>query len=308
MKGGESLTWGAGWALLQVGDYAAAEAFLKQALKLRGARATLLALVAICQSSRGKLFSAIRSARKALAGNPQSKVYGKLLIELLLAGGFLREAAERLAGLEEDAREDEDLMFAMVTLLLAQEKFPEAEEWVERVRRRASGAAKLIRLGNICLTARREARAAELYREVLTMGHYPEALLGLGNAEAMARNRDQARGYLIQALNLERPAGDGSVGAVSLGMQVLQQMKALRDPVANCKTWVATLPRAGVAPALAGVSFIVCAVSAEEARRELDAILVAMTPGTPPVSAAWAMARKEQQPVGLAHPGVQGVL
>jgi heat shock protein HtpX len=308
MKGGESLVWGAGWALLLVGDFAAAEAFLKQALKVRGPRATLLALVAVCQSSRGKLFSAISSARKALVADPQSKAYGKLLIELLLAGGFLREAAERLAGLEEDAREDEDLMFAMVRLHLSQEKYVEAEEWVERVRQRAGGAEKLIRLGNMCLTARLDARAAELYREVLTMGHYPEALLGLANVEVMARNRDQAREYLIQALNLESPAGEGSVGAVALGVQVLQQLRGLRDPVANCKTWIATMPRAGVAQALAGVSFIVCAVSAEEARQELEAMLAAMTPGTPPVSAAWTLARKEQQPAGLAHPGVQGVM
>ena len=176
----------------------------------------------------------------------------------------------------------------------------EAEEWVERVRQRERGAEKLIRLGNICLTARLASRAAELYREVLTMGHYPEALLGLGNVEVLARNRDQAREYLMQALNLESPAGEGSVGAVSLGMHVLQQLKGLRDPVANCKTWIATLPRAGVAQALAGVSFIVCAVSAEEARQEMDAMLVAMTPGTPPVSAAWILARKEQQPAGGA--------
>jgi len=306
---GESPAWGAGWALTLAGDWVHAEAFLEQARIKKPASPTVLALLAISQSRRGKLFSAIESARKALALRPGEMDYVKLLIDLLLQGGFLREAHGYLQQLAHEAIDDSELTFAMIKLCLLQHDETTAEAWIEMIRQSSDGPKKFVTLGEVCQAARQDQKAEEHFQHALSFGYYPEALVGLGKLEASRKNREQAGAYFRAALDLQRPLGENSAGPVPLVVTILQQMKMLQDPIPNCLAWIASFP-ANIQPkALSGVSFLIYAPSHEEAKKSLGTLLSAMHPGGPPPSGVkWSTAPKEQQPDGPVYPGIQAVL
>jgi len=303
----QSPSWGAGWALLLVGDWIHAEAFLEQARVKKPGVPTVLALLAISQSRRGKLFSAIASARKAHKLQPADKEYAKLLIDLLLQGGFLREASELLHPLVNEAMTDTELMFAMVKLCLLQHEEATADDWIELVRQSPDGPHKFVTLGEACEATRHDEKAVEHFQQALTTGHYPEALLGLGRLEAHRQNKEQAGAYFLAALDLLRPLGENSVGPVPLVGPILQQLKQLQEPILNCRAWIAALPRDIKPAALAGTSFLVYAPNSEDAKRSLETVLGAMQPDLPMPAIRWSTAAKEQQPDGPVLPGIQTV-
>ena len=235
--------------------------------------------------------------------------YTKLLIELLLGGGFLREAGGLLAHLVNEAATDTELMQSMVKLSLLHHDDATADAWIALVRQSADGPKKFVTLGEACEAARLDTKAAEHFQEALVTGHYPEALLGLGRLEANRQNREQAGTYLLAALDLHRPLGENSTGPLPLVGTILQQLKLLHDPILNCRAWVAALPASMKPSPLAGVSFLIYAPDSDEAGRWLNRVLKAMQPeGPPPPSISWRPAPKEQQPDGLVHPGIQAVL
>jgi hypothetical protein len=83
----------------------------------------------------------------------------------------------------------------------------------------------------------------------------------------------------------------------------------VREPVPNCQAWVASLNGGVVTAPLLHHSFIMFAVSREEAERQLMRVFAAMQPGLPPVDTSrigWRMAPKEQQPDGPFVPGIHG--
>ena len=306
-----SLAWGAAWALLLGGNLAQAEAFLQIARRRRSKDAALLALQALCQARRGKLQSAILSARQACTPKSPNPEYAKFFVSLLLDGGFVREAQEQLGKLETEAMTDTELMLAMVRLNLLMRNSKRAEEWVERLKTNSAGPRTLVQLGGVYESCRKGEQAIGFYSEALTGGHYPEALFGLGRLEALKQNKDNARGYLLAALDLERSLGEGSCGPLPIFQATLQQLLMLQDPKANCIAWVATLNGSGTPGALANKSLMVYAPSRQEAEHSVTGLFSALQPKRPPPlpgTIAWRQAPQEQQPFGLARPGVQGVL
>jgi len=301
---GNSTAWGAGWALALIGDWAYAEVFLEQARIKMPSEATVLSLLAVAQLRRNKLFSAVTSARRAHILQPENITHSKLLIDLLLQGGFLREAHEYLHRLVHEAMADSELTYAMATLCLSQRNIPIAEQWIEVITQNSDGPQKFVQIGRICETARQDQRAVDFFQHALTHGHYPEALFGLGRVEAHRQNKDQARAYFMTALNLEQPAAESSSGAVSLVVPLLQQMRLLETPILPCRAWIAKLPAQVKVPALVNTSFLVYASSREEAEQTFAFTLKAMQPNSPMPAAAWSVAPKEQQPDGPTLPGV----
>ena len=305
---GSSPAWGAGWSLLLVGDWIHAEAFLEQARVKKPGVPVVLALLAISQVRRGKLFSAIASAREAYTLEPANLEYTKLLIDLLLQGGFLREASDHLNRLVNEAVNDTELMLAIVKLSLLQHNETNADAWIELIRQTPDGPHKFVTLGETCEGTRHDEKAAQYFQEALAAGHYPEALLGLGRLEAHRQNKEQAGTYFLAALDLLRPLGENSVGPIPLVGPILQQLKQLQEPILNCRAWIAALPRDIKPTALAGVSFLVYAPSNEEAKKSLDTVLGAMQPELPLPSLRWSTAPAVQQPDGPVFPGIQAVL
>src|SRR5262245_10649878 len=129
------MAWGAAWALILCADWTPAEVFLENARKGRADNRTLLLLLALCQSQRGKLQSAILSAREACPPETTNKDQAQFLIDLLLRAGYLREARERLQRLEPLLREDAELTLLMVRLLLLSRELQAAEAWTEFLRK-----------------------------------------------------------------------------------------------------------------------------------------------------------------------------
>src|SRR5439155_21199468 len=178
--------------LFIVGNWNQEESFLQAAQKGRPQHATLLSVLAVCQARRGKLQTALLSARQACTPEPRDKEHAKILIDLLLDGGFLREAQERLQKLQSESQTDTELMFAMVRLNLMLRRREKAGEWTEVLKRSSPEANTLVQLGRIYEDGRQQEHAAALYTEALSRGHYPEAHLGLGRLAA-GKHKEQAR-------------------------------------------------------------------------------------------------------------------
>lgn len=160
-----STCWGAAWALVLCADYQAAEAFLRDALRGQRGNPTLLALLAVSESRRGKLQSAIGNARRACTPAAPGKEYGKLLINLLLDAGFPREAEERLAAVEAEAASDDDIKLALVRLNLMMRRPEAANDWAARLDRDEQSGAVICRLGGVYEAARRHLEAAQFFSE-----------------------------------------------------------------------------------------------------------------------------------------------
>jgi tetratricopeptide (TPR) repeat protein len=306
---GASTAWGMGWAWLLCGDWGRAEAFLAQALKKRPQQATWLSLLALCQSRRGKLQSAILSARRACTPAPPNPVHARLLIDLLLESGYLREARERLEPWRHLMPNDHEFTLAAIRLHLLLREFQKASEWTDAFIA-AAPADMLVRLGLTYEMARQGAPAAGYYERALAAGHFPEALLGLARLEAERGDKEQARRHVLAALNLNCPLPDKATGPLPLFPNILRQLLNLEEPASNCQAWIASMSPQTSPAAAANKSFLVYAPVGQEPAKWLYDVLQAMQPGTPPpisTTAAWRRAPKEQQPFGPVRPGVQGV-
>jgi Zn-dependent protease with chaperone function/tetratricopeptide (TPR) repeat protein len=304
---GGSLSWAAGWALLLAGDWVHAEAFLEQARARKPESATILALLAVSQARRGKLFSAIASSRKASLAHPNELEYSKLLIDLLLQGGFLREASEKLQQVVHEAVSDIDLSVAMVkvSLLLRNESI--ADQWMDLIKQSNPGPEKYVTVAQAYEAARLDDKAVSYYQHALVSGYYPEALLGLGRLAAIRQDKTLATAHLLAALNLQRPLGENSVGPIPLVLAILQQLKQMEEPILNCRAWIGSFPGNIQPTAVAGKSFFVYALNNEGAKKYLDTMLNAMQPGTLTPVAFWRLASKQQQPDGPVQPGIHAV-
>jgi tetratricopeptide (TPR) repeat protein len=306
----DSTIWGVAWALVLARDWGQAEAYLERALEARPEETTFRALLAVCQARRGKLQSAIMNARQLCIPVAKNKEYAKLLIELQLDGGYLREAQQRLTGLESQAPGDSELMLALARVSLMLGEVEKARKWVAMLEMDSQSALTLVQLGGMYESARKDDDAAEFYHKALTAGFYPEACLGLARLEMLRQDKEKARGLLLQALDLVRPVGEGSAGPIPHFHQVTRQLLALEEPILNCRAWVARFGTGNVPKALASQSFLIYAPSQADAGKFVLTILGALHPGTPPVltsAISWRLAPAHQQPDGPARPGIQAV-
>jgi hypothetical protein len=153
--------------------------------------------------------------------------------------------------------------------------------------------------------------AHEYYTEALATAYFPEALLGLARIEAVRKNHALAENHLFAALDVQKSLGQGGAGPLQVMHQTFSQLLALQEPVLNCRAWIASL-NGGVGPApLLHHSFMIFAVSREDAEQRLMRIFGAMQPGLPPVDSSrigWRQAPKEQQPAGPVRAGIQGFI
>lgn len=277
-----SLTWSAGWALLLSGDWAPAEAFLEKRCQQKPAHPTLPLLLALCQSNRGKLQSALLLARRACELNPANVESSKFLVQLLLNAGYLREARERLQKLEPLLVHDREFIMMMVQLSLLLRDFDATDKWTERLKQLHPGPHLILRLGFLHEAARQRDKASRFYNESLAGGYYPEALLGLARLEAQARNKDLARQHLAAALNIERPLGEKAVGSLPLLHQILGLSLSLDEPVLDCRAWTARLNGGKSPPGLENKSLLIYARSSQDAEAMLQSLFAKMQPGNLP--------------------------
>ncbi|HEY1172455.1 MAG TPA: M48 family metalloprotease [Verrucomicrobiae bacterium] len=302
---------GAGWTLLLLTDWAHAEAFLDQALAKRPLNPSWRMLLALAQARRGKLQNAIKNAREACELKPDDDEAVKLFIDLLLEGGYFREAQEQLAALDHRAKEDVDLIFAHVKVQLIQQNVEKANEWAEQLKEKAPHAQMMVRLGESYEEARQHEYAMGCYNRALEKGFYPEAYVGLGRMETFRQNHDVARSYFLSALEISRPLGEKAVGPFGVFHEVVGRLVHMHDPVHDCRAWVVSLTGSATPKELAHQAFLVYANDQAAAERHFDLLMEALRKGLPPLvpgSVVWRQATKQQQPEGPVRPGVQGLL
>ena len=305
----KSTSWGAAWVCFLWGDWTSSEVYLHRALKHRQEDPTLLALLALVQANRGKLQSAIISARQACALNPADLACAKLLINLLLNAGASKEARDLLNRFGAASQNDSELMLAMVKSKLLMRDLSSANEWAARLEKVEAGRY-FIDLAKAFESAHQADKAVRLYERALAGGYLPEAHLGLARWEVRQRRKDRAREHLLKALNLDHTPAPMAAGALDLFPRTLQHLLSLEDPMPNCQAWIARL-NGGTAPkGLEGRALLIYSTTHSEAETRLLAVLKALHPGAPPPlpgSIGWQLAESDQQPDGPVHPGIQGL-
>ena len=307
-----SATWASAWTLFLAGDWSRAEGLLLRALERQPQNTTLLAMLAVTQSQRNKFQSAVLNATKAADLEPNDQELAKLATRLLLDGGRLREAISRLHPIESQASSDSEIAVMVVRLRLLKHQYKEAREAADVARQADKNSSQgLIDLAGVFESARQDECAVEFYREALTVGHYPEALLGLARLAANEQRRNDAKELLISALNLEQKTAPKGRTAIELFYPLVSQLSFLEDPRADCKAWIVTFPPGATPAALAERSLMLFGTTRYAAESHLDFVLKAMQPGNCPNSSThlqWREAPADKQPARPVREGIQAVL
>jgi predicted Zn-dependent protease len=308
---GPSICWGVAWTCMLRGNWSRAEALLEQVIDKTTPNPTLLNLRALCQMRRGKLQSAILSARRACQPRPRNREHAKFLIDLLLEGGYLAEARSWLVPLDKEIPYDHDLMLAAIRLDLAARDVAGADRWAEALLKSSAPAHMIVQLAAYYELARQLEPAARFYREALAHAFYPDACLGLARLAAQSDNPTAARQHAMEALNFRRPLGKHATPPLELLRPALTQLALLEPAIRQARAWIASLADNAMPAPLAGMTFIVYAATQPQAERYFLAIVDALTAGGPRVvvsNITWRLAPPEHQPFGPVQPGVQPLL
>jgi len=306
-----STAWGAAWAFTAIGEYAGAEALLDKLLRNNPDQKTFLALSAIARAKRGKTNSAIVAARRACTPSPPSKEYAILLLRLLIDAGLLREASTWLGALTPHAKGDVSIQFQTLRIQLLKRDFEAAEVTAKELLQIDPATRRVLQVANLYHQARQFGIASEYYLRALAKGHYPEALVALGEIAAEQKDKATARRQLLSALSLKTPAADDAIPATQVFQRALVQLYAL-EQLQHCGAWTALLPSTraagGCHEALQNARFIVYAADEEAAKKYLSAIALCADANYPVSDVVWTKAPKDEQPVRPVRPGVQRVV
>ena len=301
--------WAAAWALSVLNDLNA-EGFLVQLRVLEPGVATYAALLAHTQSDRGKVQSAIRNGESACSLDPSNVRCAQLLAHVYLQAGRVHDAAARMEPLRAWARTDEQGAFCMVRVSLMQHDLAAASDWASVLITIAPDGKWLIALAGLFAAARVEDRAVRYFTDALATPYWPEANVGLAQIANVRKNTEMARRHLLAALKLERASFTPGQSMSSVFQQILNRLVALDERRLVCKCWVAKFPTRPDTP-LAGVSLLVCATDANEAKAHVRTIVDAMQDGGRPFNMAivqWKEVPEEHQPVRPVQPGVRVVV
>ena len=298
--------WGAAWAMVMLEDWSC-EGFLQQLHEREPGVATYAALLSLAQGYRGKLQCAMQNGRTASALEPQNDAITQLLVHTLLQSGRVREAAERVAAIEDKARVDPDAAFLMVRVKLMMRDLPVAEEWARVLRGLDKDGRWLIALGGVFTSARLEENAGTFFLDALATAYTPQANVGLSVLAVIGGDRERAKQHLLAALKIEDKRLTGGSTPGTLFHEVVGRLNGLAERRVACKAWIAAIP-GDSQMALSGVSLFVCAPDEEAAKAHVAEIILAMDAKDAALdlsTVAWSEAPQEQQPLRPVQQGVQ---
>jgi Zn-dependent protease with chaperone function len=305
-----STAWAAAWTFVLVHEFALAEALLQKLLAANPSQKTFWSMIALARSRRGKINSAIVAARHACTPSPPSKEHAILLISLLIDAGLLREASTWLNMLSQRAAEDIDVQFETLRLKILQRDFAGSDAVAQQILQTDESTKRLMQIGSIYQHTRRFEVATSYFDKILARGHYPEALVALGEIAAEQRDKPKARQHLLSAINLKSVPAEDAVHPARLFQRVLAQLSAL-EHAEHCQAWTALLPAtAGTTrchEALRGTQFTVYGASEGAVKEYLSAVLLAADSTYPVGELVWKKSPKDEQPVRPVRPGVQRV-
>ncbi len=302
--------WASAWALFLLDDCTTAEALLSDLVKLRPANADLRLLLSTCAARRGKRQTALARAREALTLAPDDLDANQILVGLLLDGGYVREAADRISRLPAAMLAHSDFGLHRVRLHLLRGESEAAEAMEKHLLGSAAGDARLhIQLAAAHEDVRRNERAWALYEAATRLGHYPEARLALGRLATLQGRHEEARQHLLGTLNTKLALGPKAAPPLVFFGAVLASLRQLRGPAVPCQAWIATYAPGSEPGPLASMSFVVFARDETEARADMRAIADAILPDSRLGDShlTLRLAPKDRQPAGAVVPGVQYV-
>ncbi len=300
--------WGAAWALSLLDDWSC-EGLLQQLHDLQPDVATYACLLALAQTHRDKLQSAIGNAERGVALEPANGAAAFLLANLLLMVGRTAAAAARLDPLQDYVRTEVRTAFSMVRLRLMQRDTAGALEWAGVVRGLDPDGASLIGLGRAFGATRLAEPAATFFQAAAEAHFVPEANIGFAVLASLRGDRTGARRYLLAALKFADARFTSGQTAGNLFHEILGRLNGLAERRLDCTAWIATVPDGSLT--LAGRSILVCAPTEAIARAYLETIVTAMqgSESGPELSGVkWRVAPKAQQPDRPVPPGVHSVV
>lgn len=276
-----SVSWGLGWALLMLGDWDQAEAYLQEALRSRPDQAVLRSLCGLSQWRQGKIHEATESIRQGLRQASPADIFAHrlLLAQVLLASGHPREAERELDALGAPQAEHPIRLAGRVQSALLLGETQEANCWAEAFEAAHPTAKTRLRLADLFAEAGEDLRANELRAQVTASGFYPEALLGQAHAAWKLGDSGQARVLLLSALDMTCPTGPHGVGALDMMENILRGLLALNGTVCLCKEWTAAIALPSPVPGMNRLTLRVAALTPEDAAKLVGEVYAAMRPG-----------------------------
>ncbi len=298
--------WGASWTYFLLGDFLAAEALLAELHRRRPKEATFTALLASSQGRRNKLQSALPLAREVLAQRPTDGEAHKLLIVLLVAGGYFDEARAR--SLEADAflSDDSEYWIVQLDLALLRHELARAAELVAQIEAKGLTPAQSVAVAGCYERSRRDQEAEQFYTRALAAGFFPAAHLGLARLAIHRADGGSAYPHILAALDHTKPVAEGSLSSADVTRHALGLYLGAHELVHHAEAWIATLPAQTEYGILANHSFFICAPDWGQAEGHLKAVADAIQPNRPLVLKGiyWKRAPKFQQPETSVKPGI----
>jgi Tfp pilus assembly protein PilF len=305
---GTSVSWGLGWALAMLGNWADAEAYLLDAAARCPDQATVRSLLGTCQWQLGKVRAAAQSVRRATGLEPGEPRHQILLARILLASGRARAALQELEAVESAVGADFQAMLAAASANLLLGHVEEAARCATLLEQAHPGPRTLLALARAHAEASLPDQAYSLFEQVGARGFYPEALVGLARIEYERQEPEPARAHLLAALDLTREREAGVPGPLEFLEAVARGLIAMGEPVEGCQAWTATLELSLPGTNARLLSLLICAPTLEAAREQVRQIHRALHPDRElaDASVTWKPVEPEQQPAGPVAPGIYG--
>ncbi len=242
--------WSSQWAralwLLLIGSWGSAEALLLELCRQRPKDSTLVALLATCQSSSGKAREALLTRRRALQlyqVNSHSEQndeawYRFDLARSLIALGQTKAAREELSWVETHRTEDNNsigvwnLEWELLCIAIAHGDEVEVTTRIARLIELRDDPFGLLRIASLLAGDRTpfsQQRAKFLYEKLVTIGHYPQARMGLAWLFIEEHEKDLARKNAMAALDCLQSRPFDASNPLSLLGSALQVMRSLDE-------------------------------------------------------------------------------
>ena len=306
LRGGE-LAWAVAWTFFKMNDWMRAEMCLARCLRHYPENPTLLALIAIAQSHRGKWQASRENAGKAVRQRPEDRELAGLLVNACIAGGEVRQASELLSSKFDPHSVDPQVLIQWMGIHLLVGDLARAEQVQARLEEAHPTPQARMEAAVKFEAFRQDPRAEELFQRALDTGFLPAAHLGLARVAARRRDWAGSRNHILLAMNLEQPVVEGSVSTAQWMGQSLNQLRGLGRAIPGCRVWWVIL-QSSLHPSIPpGTRLLVAATSRESAQSLLREAFAAMLPShSPQLDAAftWEDAPSSMQPDGPFIPGL----
>lgn len=237
----DSVRWAMAWALVNLGNWDEAEAYLLDTIARRPGIATSHSLLALCQRQRGKFGEAEDNARQAVALEPNEAQHRLLLTTILLGAGRVRESLRELQWLHTELPNDPEVLHVAVQAHLLMGQRDVADQRAARLLELAPTAETYADLGEAYAEAKDVQTAQDYFQRATESTFSPKSLAGLAAIAQEQKDSALARRLYLQAVDLTRERAPMEPEPLESLATALSGLRAMDEDVLCERAWWARI-------------------------------------------------------------------